>query len=490
MMFVAESGERARLRDLLGKREVPGTPDHPDPPMASKTGPPLPAWLAAGCGARGAAACHLAAARPAAFDGCRVDQRCAKTDPAFAGSVDEFVAAALEGAAVAAAADDPAADPAAEARLARLHRQTRNRVKKCPACGKANAYTLPNCNSCGQDLAHVAEGFTNNVFTGFIFGVARGPFPFTISLRAQTERMLVFDDLLALTTCHLNCIPTDVYIPDLRSLFADPPRGLETLRRMHAAAWAVTREQFLGNAAWRAKMLREDGGGGGSYGESGAAGAGAGAGEPPAPRLSDEALKAHVCAGLNYPPSQYQLHLQFMLPPFTPFHWQLYQNGGHFTPGRFFPVEYVLAALEAMADAPLPGAPGMPIEEIVSHVRREHGVDYEVFYRAAYARYGRSHQQLANWTPSDFSALVVGESGGGGDRRVVGAADLAGGAGAAGGPPAGGAGGAAAAAAAVSTVLAADKMALQNYGRPYSAEGRPTGTYYQFAKAAPLPEFL
>ena len=38
-------------------------------------------------------------------------------------------------------------------------------------------------------------------------------------------------------------------------------------------------------------------------------------------------------------------------------------------------------------------------------------------------------------------------------------------------------------------VQAADKLALQNYGRPYSAAGKPTGTFYKYAKAPPLPEW-
>jgi hypothetical protein len=57
--------------------------------------------------------------------------------------------------------------------------------------------------------------------------------------------------------------------------------------------------------------------------------------------MTDDELKGHVCAGLNYPPSQYQLHVQFILPPLLPFHYHLYQRGTHFTHKRFFPVEYV-----------------------------------------------------------------------------------------------------------------------------------------------------
>lgn len=34
----------------------------------------------------------------------------------------------------------------------------------------------------------------------------------------------------------------------------------------------------------------------------------------------------------------------------------------------------------------------------------------------------------------------------------------------------------------VDAIAAADKMTLQNYGRPYDAAGKPTGTFYKYAK--------
>ena len=51
-------------------------------------------------------------------------------------------------------------------------------------------------------------------------------------------------------------------------------------RRLFDASWDVARTKFLGDATWRGKILRDAG------------------------DLSDEELKGHVCAGLNYPPSQ------------------------------------------------------------------------------------------------------------------------------------------------------------------------------------------
>ena len=75
-------------------------------------------------------------------------------------------------------------------------------------------------------------GFTNNVFSSFVLGISKGPFPFTISIRRQNEEFIVLDDLLALTRVHLNCIPTTRYIPDFLALLHDPKRGLELIETM------------------------------------------------------------------------------------------------------------------------------------------------------------------------------------------------------------------------------------------------------------------
>ena len=37
----------------------------------------------------------------------------------------------------------------------------------------------------------------------------------------------------------------------------------------------------------------------------------------------------------------------------------------------------------------------------------------------------------------------------------------------------------------IKQVTGGDKLALQNYGRPYSDKGKPSGTYYQHAKKFP-----
>ena len=35
------------------------------------------------------------------------------------------------------------------------------------------------------------------------------------------------------------------------------------------------------------------------------------------------------------------------------------------------------------------------------------GVDYDVIHKECYARYGKSHEVLANWSPEDFDFVVV-----------------------------------------------------------------------------------
>ena len=136
--------------------------------------------------------------------------------------------------------------------------QLKNRVRKCATCGKPNAYTLTTCNSCGSALPDEIT-YTNNIFTGFIFGVKKAPFPFTISMRAQSPEAIVFDDLLALSPCHQNVIPADCYIADIRTLFAAPQQGLALINSLCDRAWSVVVSQFLSNDAWRNKALKHGG---------------------------------------------------------------------------------------------------------------------------------------------------------------------------------------------------------------------------------------
>lgn len=69
--------------------------------------------------------------------------------PAFAGDVAAFVAAGNN--------DD----------------QLYNQIKKCSECGKVCAVSMADCNGCGKSLSEVATTSSNNVFMGFIHGIAQ-----------------------------------------------------------------------------------------------------------------------------------------------------------------------------------------------------------------------------------------------------------------------------------------------------------------------------
>jgi len=141
------------------------------------------------------------------------------------------------------------ADPETQARL-------RNSVKICAKCGKPCAVTLENCNACGASLKEIPLSYNDNVFMGFVYGIAKGKFPYKISLRAQTPDFLCFDDPLQVSPCHLNVIPTSVYCADLRYLFTDPPRGLALLEQMFDLAATTALEQYWGDEAFHKKIFR------------------------------------------------------------------------------------------------------------------------------------------------------------------------------------------------------------------------------------------
>jgi len=348
-----------------------------------------------------------------------VNQTAARTPPAFPGTVAEFIEKV------------PGVIPS----------QLRNKVKICRKCDKVNAYTLTYCNSCGFDLTEVEIGYTDNVFTGFIFGIKDAKFPLIISLRYQNERVMVFDDLLQLTPCHLNCIYTASYLPDLRCLFEMPKKGLALVEEMYEAAWQTVKKDYLGNEAFRIKII------------------------PNTLNLADKDILKYVISGLNFPPSQFQLHLQFLLPPMMPFHYYMYLQGRHFGLERFFPVEYILDALSSLTE-PMIGATNMDIEQIIKLVNVKTGVNYYKYHSECYARCGRSHRELAAWDPADFERVIVNgvEVCRASDMSPYEKQDL-------------------------TAVKKEDVLGLQNYGRPF-VNGVPSGTFYRYHKKPPLRNWL
>lgn len=401
----------------------------------------LPAWVSA-TASTGSSLVQLVGASELAFEAVRVPAPAAflGTAPVYPGTVEEFVKER----------EQHDGDTASSSRLAL---QCRNKVKKCTACKKPNGYTLARCNGCDADLADTPISYTSNVFAGFIFGIARGPFPLKISLRQQSERFMVFDDLMAMSPCHLIGVPTDVFIPNLRSLFERPREGRRMLMNLKSLCEGVARTQFLSHPEFRKKVFR--------------------GGE----QLSTEAILAHACIGLNFPPSQYQLHLQYILPPFSPFHWNLCRKGVHFTHGRFFALDYMLAALEEMErkDVTLPGASELDMDAIIKLVGERYGVCYHSALLKAQARFYASHEALANWQSTDFSGLLL-------DSETLLSAPTAAEASLA--PVTATSG-------SLTALHAADRLVLCNYGRPREEGDKTTGTYYKYAaKQVPLPEWL
>jgi len=309
-----------------------------------------------------------------------------------------------------------------------------NDVKVCGKCGKPCAFTMATCNSCGASLADVEISKSENVFSAFLFGVklASKGFPYTISLRRETDEVMVMDDLLQLTPCHLNGIPKQYYIPDWRYLLLAPAAGLKLLDTLEAELWEAT-QPFLRSETYRKALFRGD--------------------------ISDEEIRKNIICSFNFPPSQFQLHVQWLVPPLTPFQHYMAETKNHFHEGRGFPMSYVrkLLALGEKYDV----QKDTPVEQIMEHFSKK-GVDYKTEWTEWYEKVClASTLSFQNWNTADFQYVV--EDGKVFDYSVAdGKVAL----------------GAEAPDASAKALQDKDKAALQNYGRPYTEAGKPSGTYH------------
>jgi len=293
----------------------------------------------------------------------RLDPVTEATQPAY-GSMDEFRERH--------AGDEP------------LLAQLRNRVLICPSCKKPNGFTMSGCNACGCSLEGVEESFNDNIFMGFIYGVAKGRFPYAISTRAETEDLLAFDDPLGITVCHLCVIPTSVFCPDLRFLFTDPARGLKLVDDLMEFGRKAIVEQYWGDAAFRQKYW---------LGEE-------------IPQTTEEMQELAVL-GFNYPPSMFQLHLQFQHGPLFPFHEiQLLKGGTHYTHGRFFPLEYIRAALSRGDAVRMHITDNTRIEDVVAKVS-ELGIDYDRMHQRMLDKATGLSHRFPIWRKEDFEYTVT-----------------------------------------------------------------------------------
>jgi len=359
---------------------------------------------------------HLVSAIPGAM-AC-INQQLSGTTARFVGTVQEYLES--------------------QKQSEELRWQLQNIVRECPNCRKSNAFTLLSCNACSTSLADVEISHTINIFTSFVLGIERGNFPLVISMRYQDESFLLFDDILAMASCHLNCIPGDYYVRDLRVLFEHPKQGLILLNEMKEKIVSCIRQDFWSNQQWR-RMYKE---------------------------LELEELLEHIILGLNYPPSQYQLHLHAMIPPFTPDHYSLFLQGKHFIQGRWFPLEFVMLGLEKLvqSSATITNAGQLSIEQLIEKLG-SFGIEYSKVYQQCYQRYQASHRILCRWSREHFEALVwQGKtllSLRTNQQKMLSSEQR-------------------------KQLKKTDKMALQNWGRPYDKE-QPTGSYYRYAKEGSLP---
>jgi hypothetical protein len=313
-----------------------------------------------------------------------------------------------------------------------LEKSLYNDVKVCTKCGKPCAFTLITCNSCGATLPDYLSK-SENVFSAFLFGVksATKGFPLTISLRHETEDVLIFDDMLQLTPCHLNGISKKYYIPDWRYLLQSPKKGLEVMDGLERELMTATKV-FLADPVFR-KTLYRDG-------------------------ITDEYILSHIIASFNFPPSQFQMHVQWLVQPMTPFQHLMQLQKNHFHHGRGFPLTYVRKLLQL--DKPYDVKKETPIEEIMAYYK-ELGVDYDKewamwYYDICVA--GTDATQ--NWIAEDFKYVVE-------DGKVktftVENGTIMPGEEVAGEDP--------------NKIQTRDKAIFQQYGRPYDDAGKPTGTY-------------
>ena len=109
------------------------------------------------------------------------------------------------------------------------------------------------------------------------------------------------------------------------------------------SAWTALERNHLASSSWRRKALSFSGN-----------------------EMPLAALREHVIMAFNLPPSQYQLHLQYMLLPLLPSHLGVFRRGAHFVHLRHFPLAYVREALEKLLalNKSFPAAPTMSLPQI------------------------------------------------------------------------------------------------------------------------------
>lgn len=323
----------------------------------------------------------------------------------------------------------------------RADNQTYNQVRVCKSktCNKPNAVTLSNCNSCGEELPTDISK-TDNILYSFVYGIK-----IPLSIRHQTKDYLVYDDILSLSRCHLNAIPTMSYIPDIRSLFSKPAEALAIINGLKKAC--VSALKPFRNKKFQLK----------NFGEQGARAVSL---------KTEEFLNEFVIYGFNCPPSQFQLHLQFIVLPHIPYQQYMHEQGRHYTHERFFPFEYVEKAL--LMNKPQKWDQSTKLKDVIEFFKGE-GLDYDKIHKEQFDKVTKVYKKTQSYMDKDDFEGTFDPNENTYTPHEQGKLILEG--------------------AKASDFSKSDTEVLQNYGRPYTKENKKSVGFYKFAKKTLLDEF-
>lgn len=195
----------------------------------------------------------------------------------------------------------------------------------------------------------------------------------------ESERVMVFEDPLALSPLHFCAIPTTAYIPDWRFMTLRPKDGLAITQELVQPCREAAEEQFLSDKVWCGSLL--------------------------ATGFFDA---ADMLMGYNYPPSQNQLHVQYMLPVLMPHQYTMFLRGVHYTPQHFFPVAFVQECLQKLVQS---GAHldrtdlDLPVEELLDVLKSKCGVNYDEAHAVFMAKADEQQKRFANWQQGNFGGV-------------------------------------------------------------------------------------
>ena len=161
--------------------------------------------------------------------------------------------------------------------------------------------------------------------------------------------------------------------------------------------------------------------------------------------------------------------MHYIVPPFRPDSFHCVLLGTRFERGRWLPLEYVQAALEALltharARGEPPGirdAPTKDAAELFAQIEAMGGPNYDVAFDMANDKYIASHGALAKWDVGAFAGVAV--------AAADGAYTFA--------PTSGGT------ASEVKDLLKQDAQRLSSYGWHADGGAPEPRSYYTFAKA-------